>query len=483
MNRNEVISFLNALEAKYPVEQWMIGDIYIWPLVKFDIFRKWRAKLNAEYNDLLDSTLESTNMMNRLIKSICSIFYVVKLSLFKKKQAQFLFVGANSHRTDFEQQFVNRYFQPIIEYLENDHHIESLSVDYKAEDLTKNYKQREKILFLDKYLDAIRLWNYFKNRNLVKNLSEFDLFVEDVNIQFPELRLSSSYLDSISKRVKLIMDYGSLFNLFFRKFSPEKIMCLCYYNNICYGLNYAANKSNIISIDMQHGGQGPTHPAYADFNKVPAGGYNLLPRLFWCWDISSMKSIQSWSNKQNDHQVLLGGNPWLSYFLNNSKSTYEFPAKKIILYSLQLNEPENYIIQAIKDTPVEYQWWLRLHPRTLSTIGHIENLLTKAGIGHMVELQKATYYPLPQILLEAVIHISRSSGSVIEAAQLGVKSIIIHEIGVENYAEYIENGEAISFLDESSDQLIKLIMKNESQKVNIGQTARYKNIIENLMDK
>ena len=105
-----------------------------------------------------------------------------------------------------------------------------------------------------------------------------------------------------------------------------------------YGFNYAANNLGIRSYDVQHGLQGYLHPAYF-FKNVPDEGYNILPSIFWVWDNSSYKNIESWSGNSH-HETLLGGNPWITYL--SAKSISEFhlnDSRPVILFTLQPLEP------------------------------------------------------------------------------------------------------------------------------------------------
>src|SRR5690606_9457271 len=122
----------------------------------------------------------------------------------------------------------------------------------------------------------------------------------------------------------------------------------------------------------------------------------------------------------------MGGNPWIAYVTQNG-GHYTFPTSRhIILYTLQYDDIPPHVIEAIKSTPQQFQWWIRLHPRKLQAKSIITELLLRSEVNPChFEIEKATNYPLPIILAKSYVHVSGSSGSIIEAAEMGVFSIIV----------------------------------------------------------
>ncbi len=149
---------------------------------------------------------------------------------------------------------------------------------------------------------------------------------------------------------------------------------------------------------------------------------------------------------------------------------------------MQFNEPEGYVMEAIKNSPADYEWWLRLHPRTLSTQPYLEQVLKDNGILEMVEINKATQYSLPSVLRNTAVHVSNYSGSVIEGAQLGVKTIILNDVGVATYSGIIDSGDAVACLSQSATELLQTIerLNNEEDK-KAGNTHVYKEVIKSLL--
>lgn len=460
MTRKELTRLLFDLEERYAVDTWRIGDIYVWPVIKFDLYKRWRDEQNRQYNKALNTAAKKqagNKLITKLIDATSSVAALLKLQLQQKQHMSIIFSGANMHRVDVEGKFIHRYFEPITAHMKSKHNQKAITIDYQPQDPAKNYKDVYDILFYDKYKYALHLKAMLLYRNEALSLQGFDDFLNEFNAQLPGLVNYALYLKFLTAQVRKIKIAASFFKLVFEKYSPKYVFELCYYNLPMYGLNYAADKMGVVNIDMQHGGQGDLHMAYSHFVKVPQAGFNLLPKKFWCWDEASAVVINKWAVNQNTHKVIVGGNPWLYYNINNVDIDYSYPDKKIVLYTLQLNNPEDYIIDTIKKMDDSYVWWLRMHPRTYPNKDNLKQMIKDNGVAHKVEIDKACEYPLPQILQNSAVHISRSSGSIIEAAQLGVKTLIIDEIGLENFAPYVASGDSIAFLSQNVDEMISLI--------------------------
>jgi hypothetical protein len=464
MTRKEIIALINNLEQKYPVDEWVIDDISVWPIIKVNIFNGWRVKYDkefADYNAVVRSKTKRKGLLKKVQELLKSAIYLSKLLLKSPVRVPFLFLGANNYRVIVDDIFVNKYFEPIANLLRNEYSEKSLFIEYQPQDPAKKYQVADEVVFIENYYGVAKLLQYLNGNNKIvtSKLKDFNLLVTDLKVKMPDFADYNSQLSYLHRQIVSIKTYIYLFDIFFKKYAPKYAMGLCYYNIVSYAMDYSAIKNKVVSIDMQHGGQGDLHPSYATYNKVPRDGFNVFPKIFWCWDKPSYDVINNWITKQSFHQVLLGGNPWIPFSAQVDKNEYIFPQQKIILYTLQLNEPEDYIIDAIKNTPNGYVWWLRMHPRAINTKGLIEDLLKVNGVFDSVEIDRASSYPLPAILRHATVHLSNFSGSVIEAAQLGVKTILLNEVGVANYAEYINSGDAVACLSRSAGELMELIIK------------------------
>ncbi len=70
-------------------------------------------------------------------------------------------------------------------------------------------------------------------------------------------------------------------------------------------------------------------------------------------------------------------------------------------------------------------WMLRMHPRQYQNRAGLEQQIRERGIGEYVKLEDPLKVPLPVSLSYCGWFISKASGSVIEAVELGVKPILL----------------------------------------------------------
>ena len=118
-------------------------------------------------------------------------------------------------------------------------------------------------------------------------------------------------------------------------------------------------------------------------------------------------------------------------------------------------------------------WYIRLHPRQLGDMPKIRQLLQDAGLIDVVNIEEATEAPLPQLLARAALHVTHYSGTAIEASQLQAKTVLLHPIGLQSFAVFVNNGRATYINPEESDFKEKFVkVLSEAEKNQLSE-ARY----------
>jgi hypothetical protein len=461
IGRKELLQVLNDAERRFPVNTWRIGEIYVWPIIKIDLFFR-HVKVENHQKDFVENTqVRKPSFLNSIFQVLYSLlsYWVLVLSshLFKTK-VNVLFSDSFGHRVWLKDKYINRYFEPLItEFIKEDNNFKSITLNDDLADQDK-YPSSERIFFTSNYIRGAKLVGHLFRRHPKQYLPDFDdfvgLFDKD---EFYYLKVNK-YKDWLVARCLHVVSLERIVRAFLRKYEPNVIFELCYYSSLRFAINLASRKKGIKTIEMQHGGMGHEHVSYANWSNVPELGFNVLPNTFWVWDDASGKLLNSWIEKKGNHSVIVGGNPWLGYVDACDDTKYEFiEGKTIILYTMQYREIEEYILDAIALSPEAYQWWVRLHPRKTDAKFQIESKLKEMGIANKVEITKATEYPLPIILKKSAVHLSGSSGSIIEAAQLGVPSLILTKLGADYYQSIIQSGRAFPVLEKSSQVLLSKI--------------------------
>ncbi|WP_282018324.1 hypothetical protein [Salegentibacter mishustinae] len=481
LNRAELTELFSLWEKRLPVENWEVAGILLWPLIKkciyFSLFVDSTSKKKKKENS---SVLK--RFTEKIQKHIKARLYLKSLRL---KRVTFLFCSSYEQRIVFKGKEFNRFLEPLMDYLEAKE-FNSYLLEYPFINKTKSNRP-DRIIDVRKLLV---LYSTSKNKdaysNKFANLEGLNSFIEDV---YKETGIDQDFLKKrILKNILAIKSWEGVFVKIIKLTKPQFVVGLVYYSNPIYGLNLAANKLGIPSIDLQHGGLGTAHPAY-NFSKVPNEGYNILPKVFWAWNDSSYKDILNWS-KNTPHKVINGGNPWIGYLSKkmavSGHKDFSSNNKPVILFTLQPigDVISSYFLEVIAKTKDRFNWWLRFHPRmTEIEKNAIVDRFKRNDSLEAIEYEYSTSSPLPVAINECDLHISLSSGSVIEAAMMNKYSLIISETGANYYANIIADGWAESCLSENVDVIIEKIEASLNKKslVNKEDFVDYRRTLDALI--
>lgn len=214
-------------------------------------------------------------------------------------------------------------------------------------------------------------------------------------------------------------------------------------------LCHAGKKIGIPVYDLQHGVIADEHPWYGEKYRMSTPTEDL-PDGFLCWDEQSVATIAKWASKK-DVRVIEVGNPWFLRFIQEDPDddlVHEAVAQwkthngaqPSILVSLQWGRLQSEISsngiivdaleKVILGTANKYNWILRLHPVQLR--GEEREIVLKYltdtfGAEKAQKWLKSSQDPLPIVLRQVDLHITYNSTIVIEAAWMGVRSIILDQ--------------------------------------------------------
>ncbi len=489
MNREELVTFLNELEDAFPVDKWTINGIHIWPLLKVNLFLKYLfTNIEKRRHKNTSSAVEENSIDTKIETLFKSIGKTLQLISFKRNRAKatILLSEAPSHYSQWNGKKVNRFFYPIEEHIYKNHpDYEVIKVGSSGEFDTTFYDNKN-FLNINDYYYCFKILDIFHKKSYQTELPQFHDFVVQLNSKFKNFAGNEQQLlNDLKNSLDNLKIYQRIFSLILKKVQPMMVFELCYYTESNIALNLECRKRNISTIEIQHGGMGPLHICYSGWGKFPEKGYQILPDKIWTWDRVSNNLIEDWVKNQDYHEVFLGGMPWIDFLLEDDSSAFEFDTSKgIILYTVQRDYIEDYIYEAIEKTPNEYIWWLRLHPTKLDAMKDIEKQVNTRGLSDKVEINNATSLPLPIILINCSIHISAYSGSINEAAIMGVKSVLLEDIGVEAFQNLVLTGEAIPCIDKDANVLINIIIKtcNNFNKNEINIIENYRNVMDRLLN-
>lgn len=298
----------------------------------------------------------------------------------------------------------------------------------------------------------------------LKGCTNWDRFSKIIEEELgPEFRPNSS---------KINFHINNLFQQlpFFSKLLESTDCKVCvmsgYYSSTMFALIKACRAIGVKTVEIQHGVQGDAHLAYRSWYNLPTDHTNIMPDYFWTWSIREKEIIDNWADSTaGRHKAFVGGNPCLTIYnkkgenivTKNEFKGYEFPSgkvSKVILFTCQAFENlSEAVIKSIQIRP-DFGWVFRIHPQYWQTEKSIRAQCENEGLKNIV-IDKGELLPLSSALLCSTVHMTEFSSSVIEAAAVGLHSIIIHPYGRELYADLIEVG-AASYIDGYDDILKKI---------------------------
>lgn len=497
MEINRIRDFVYRFESRFPVQHWQYEGVDVWPVFRILLYTEcrdilvsnenkvsldWRKKTSSKPRPGLSSKL-IRYISERLIKKIVP----QKRPEVAKKQSRpsqstpVLFFGSWYFRSDFQGRYINRFFEPLVTYLESKYGIKAPIVEYFG---VKRYKDKlplikESIIDIGDYRNEIS--------KVIYDISQepmFGLFFKEFFQNFKTDDLEGIE-KTMSTKISNVLSYSSLYGAIFRDYRPKLAICQTFFNEQMFAMIIAARRAGIITVDLGHGYPNqPQNLVYSYLNNVPKQGYNTLPDIFWVWDETIKDTMDNgWVRQQSHHKVMVGGNPWLNLYQSATEKK-SVSDKKIILYTMSINFPDPVIIELMKSCTSEFEWWLRVHPALLGSIPELESSLSESGIKYY-NLVKANNIPLPDALTQCDIHFSNDSSSIYESIVLGNVPIIVDFKGTDSYKKYIENGLAIKGVNKDVNELTAImanLLRNDLGKNSKVQNSKlYENLIDDLM--
>ena len=212
MTGNQIKDIILEWEAGYPVDDWIVDDIHIWPMLRNKLYI-YLLNLNsnlssstvnnhkASGNSTLNKSLKNFKTFKRLARA------VVKLPFFfsSLKPKEIIFFGSYFHRTKHKEGYFNRFFDPMVDFhnLQDEVYVIEYQKVYK-----ENFNQKA-IVPLHKYLDQYKLLKkaalFSGNKDIAYSLPKYEMFYRNLTADFPSaanLNLQEEAVKKWAKKVK-----------------------------------------------------------------------------------------------------------------------------------------------------------------------------------------------------------------------------------------------------------------------------------------
>lgn len=452
---SDMMGMLKQLECEEKVCRIHVKDVPIWPLMRIRWFFSEWERLYTSSSNRSESSFPLWKKLKPWFVQICDRRLFLPVKLEGHRRADILFMSNCISIVKLGNEWYEKFCDPLIDEGSKS---KFKSVLWSPCDVEKS-PTHTKIWSAQAPIAFITLCSAFLakiSRPRVKLLTQLMLIRKKLECNgYQATYFSPSKVLTDAYRVRMLTKF------FQRRLAIVKPRIACivsYYSLEGMSFVWACKKMGIPVVDLQHGVQGPLHPAYSQWaiNQQYRSSIPLVPDFFWVWSPSEATAIEDWTNG-TDHQCYVGGNPWVDLWktpndepvaikqLRKKAETVANRAhgKFIVLVTLQYGlayseqlEPLRGLLEFASDT---CKFWIRLHPMMMDRLQEIKQYLNNP----FVEIDEVSDLPLPVLLTHCDAHITHSSSTVIEASDYNVPSIITSRFGAELFKEHLNAGLAI----------------------------------------
>ena len=251
--------------------------------------------------------------------------------------------------------------------------------------------------------------------------------------------------------IRYVSTISQVFGKWLRASGCRLLVVDCWYPSVAMAATLAASRLKIPVVEFQHGLQGAASLAYSHWEKAPADGWETMPGYFWVWGQEDAERIVRTNRAlASPDRAIVGGNLWINKWRGKVDLGVEEEARacremakgrgKSVLVTLQKGvEFRTQLFRAISESPRDWLWMVRLHPRMLRELNAIEGELR--SLGHPgVNVRGTSALPLYPLLQTADVHVTWFSTCSIEALVFGVPTVLLHSFGCKTFRRHVDAG-------------------------------------------
>lgn len=453
IGKAEFIGLLNEIELSLPVSEWTADGVRIWPMVRLELYA---SNFGAT---IVNASLEASAVgrMKAVAHSLASEAVArVKdwpRSRSVRARADVLFlaydVGAQPLIQGKRQ---NRLLAPYVEGAQ------TLGLQTNTWEMspfgTYNIPRGTPSAYIQHRVLYRRIRGMMQPRSVGMELAGYDTYLDRLRVAGLRSRYNSrkTLERDVAYMLVLADDFGG-----WLKSARPRIAFIAGYGSREAAFCLACARAGITTIDIQHGVQGPLHPAYGGWASVPDAGYEIRARGFWCWDEASANAINAWAAGTRSHTAFVGGDAWPAFVdrqretsgSSSSLASVERELKKYgpgsrhVLVTLDSSGPviPRVVVDAMASAPGNWVFWIRAHPADQAyRLPEAREIVAKGQSRH-ADVGIATEAPLPSLLAFVDAHLAATWSSVVlDAAATGVSSVAVSPHAAEVYTAQVDAG-------------------------------------------
>lgn len=452
MAGHSALDVIVDLERRYPVEDWTIAGLHVWPMLRVRMFtllvmhglgsdpaeagaRSPAGRISHAAKGLARIARNTLSRGNRLV--------------FPDRADEAVLLADGISFASIEGKWHDRLMDPIIAALEANGRSSFL--------MTPGYRcpapRYRPTCHVQPRLDASKILGTLSARRKTVPFLGSESFEEmqaELARDYPDISFPGErwLIEQAARIERMARHFGHKL----RKTSARVAFVSNYYGAEGMAFVLAARRAGCVTIDVQHGLQ-YRHVGYVRWMKIPPAGYELLPHLFWCWGQDEVDAINEGPGAKWHRAVEIGDfwtdfwtdreNPVVARAVAALRSIKEgFGAERHFLLTPSWGYPDiefEKLFDSVRRGGPRIHWWLRLHPTLVGRREEMRDRATTLGLGN-VEIDAALDFPLPVLLSEMDVNITFDSSTVLDARAAGVPSVVTTSNGAAIFAREIEAG-------------------------------------------
>lgn len=457
-----VLNQVIGLEARFPVDQWKVDGLHVWPLLRQ---RLYIALAHQFLGTGLRGAGQRTNG-ERVLDAARSVGRLVRARLRDGREAasagdaqQAVLLSDGVSFARIGEQWFDTIMDPVVAALAAEGRQSLLLTPMTRAPAPRYFPS----MLVQAHLDATkaRATAILKlRRPAVTEVEGLENMLAELRQDNPGAELPhSGWLFGQVGRVLAMAQY---FERLIRRTSSRIALVNTYYSAEGMAFVLAARRAGCVAIDVQHGSQ-LVHPAYGRWTRIPPAGFELLPHRFWCWSDQEIAIINRGPGATSAHRALNVGNLWAAFLANRENETVRDLAAQLNAAKARAGVADHLLLTlswGLADSEMEklisavrlgagVHWWLRLHPTQVARREEFRARFADLGIAN-VEIDLATDLPLPLLLAEMDVNVTPDSSTVLNAIAAGIPSVITTANGALVFAEQIARGQA-RFADDPAE--------------------------------
>ena len=427
----ETISLLSSIEEEVDASSWNYRGVHLWPLMRSTI-----GSGAFDSTASTDGSREPTKRGRSLVEGWARCLRATSVdrgnSGSRRESVDAVLLGDGVSRVLLDGSYWDRLCGPFMRLFD------SLGMRSLLMEPTYNcaVPRREPSMFIQPKI--VRAWMLAKvmERATSRHLecAGFERVIELVQ---------EAGINTLPLQERAVREQATQVHLLSRWFgrlldrTQPRVALLVDWNVPAFAFNLACARRGIPSIEIQHGVMSAEHWAYSGWERIPTEGYQEIPKIFWCWREEDARVVSRWSSATTRHEAVVGGHLWAREWRLGNIGAPAFGAAldqasgfesggRDILVTLQrgLTSPRDLapMVDAVSRAPSDWRWWIRCHP--LMTIEEVDSALALFPESVRATSEVATSVPLFPLLQRMDVHVTHSSAVVLEAAELGVPSVV-----------------------------------------------------------